>query len=89
MLTTQDKFVTSLKDGQVSIDNRMATVTDNVQRQMDTINKLLSTLQQTLLQLVGAPAAAVLNHQNCTSNTTKDTIMLGNQPVPLGGLSKL
>jgi len=31
-LTTQEKVITSLKDSQVSMDNRMATVTDNVQR---------------------------------------------------------
>ena len=86
--TTQDKAITSLKDGQVSMDNRMATVTDNAQSQMDTMNQLLSTLHQTLLQLVRVPAAAVLNHQNCSSRTTQDDIMLLTQPVPLGGLRK-
>ena len=89
VLTTQDKVLTSLKYGQVSTDNRMATVMDNVQSQMDTMNQLISTLQQTLLQLVSAPAAAVLNHQNCASSTTQDTIILGTQPVPLRGLRKL
>jgi len=37
-LTTQYKVITSLKTGQESIDLRIATVTDNVQRQMDTMN---------------------------------------------------
>jgi len=38
-LTTQDKVITRLKDGQASMDNRMATVKDNVQRQMDMMNQ--------------------------------------------------
>jgi len=37
-LITQDKVINSLKDGQVSMDNQMVTVTDNVQKQMDTTN---------------------------------------------------
>lgn len=32
LLITQDKVINSFKDGQVSMDNRMATVTDNVQK---------------------------------------------------------
>jgi len=88
-LTTQEKVTTSLKEGQISMDNRMATVTDNAKRQMDTMNQLLSTLQQTLLQLVGVPATAVINYQNWASKTTQDTIMLGTQSTPLGGLRKL
>ena len=38
-LTTQYKVITSLKDGQASMDNRMATVKDNVQKQMDMMNQ--------------------------------------------------
>ena len=61
-LTTHDTVITSLKDGQASMDNRMVTVTDNVQMQMETINQSLLTLQQILIQLVGVPGAAVLNY---------------------------
>ena len=53
-LITQDKVITSLAQGQASMDKRMETVTDNVQRQMDTMNNALLDLQKTFLRLAGA-----------------------------------
>jgi len=84
-LTTQDEVITSLNTGQESMDLRMTTVTNNVQRQMNAMNQLLKTLQHTLLRFAGVPDAD-LPHTQCAMVThTLDTSILGTQPVLLGG----
>ena len=86
---TQDKVITSLKTGQKFMDLRMATVTDNVQQQMDTMNQLLMNLQQTMLLLASVPEADI-NHNQCDLViSTQNNSLLGTQPAPLGGLSKV
>ena len=88
-LTTQDKVITSLANGQASMDKRMETVTDNVQRQLDSMNTSLIGLQQTILHMVGAKAANV-QHSHCASQmNSQDTTLTGTQTVPLGGLDEL
>jgi len=62
-LMTQDKIMTSLKTGKESIDLRMATVTDNVQRHMDTMNQSLMNLQQTMLHLASVLEADINRNQ--------------------------
>jgi len=88
-LTTQDKVITSLKMGQESRDLRMMIVTDNVQRQMDTMNQSLMALQQTVLPLVGVQNADINHNQCAMSMNTQDNSLLGTQPVTLGELGKL
>jgi len=88
-LTTQDKVITSLATGQASMDKRMETVTDNVQRQMDKMNQSLLGLQQTLLFMVGASALDI-NNSHCAIRTNiHDTTLLGTQPVLLGGARQI
>jgi len=86
---TQNKVITSLKTGQESMDLRMATVTDNVQRQMDTMNQSLMALQQTMLRLSGVPEADINHNQCAMAMNTQDNSLLGTQSIPLGRLGKL
>lgn len=66
----------------------MTTVTNNVQMQMDTMNKTLMNLQDSLLRLVGVPEED-LPHRCAMTTTTQDTTTMGIQPVPFGGLGQL
>jgi len=76
-LTTQDKVITSLKTGQESMDLRMAAVTDNIKRQMNTMNQSLMNLQQTMLRLAGVPEADI-NHNQCDmSINAQDNSLFG------------
>lgn len=77
-LTAHDAVITSLKDGQESMDIRMTTVTDKVQKQMDAMNTLFVNLQNTLLRLVGVPEADIVNTNQCAPFTKqKDIIFTG------------
>ena len=88
-LTTQDKVITSLANGQAFMDKRMETVTDNVQRQMDTMNTSLLGLQQTLMRMVGATEPNMQNTQYAMQTNTQGSTLLGTQSVLLGGLDEL
>lgn len=79
-------MITSLKNGQESMDRRTTTVTDNVQKQMDAMNQSLVNLQHNLLYLAGVPESNLSNQQQCVmASATTYTILMGTQPVPLGG----
>ena len=88
-LTTQDKVITSLANGQASMDKRMETVTDNVQRQMDTMNKSLLALQKTFLCLAGATETNLQHSHSAMQMNFQDSTLPGTQPVLLGGLGEL
>ena len=86
-LTTQDKVITSLKTGQESMDRRMSTMTDNYQKQMDTMNNTMINLQRTMLRIVGVPEEDF--HQQCGMDMQTQDSNLGIATVPLGGLHEL
>ena len=68
----------------------MNTVTDNVQRNMDTINVTLGNLQNIMLRAMGASEQTMTN-ANLMSHQTTTQVDLNNgtQPVLLEGLGTL
>ena len=88
-LTAQDGLFKILKQGQVSLDERMTTVTDTVQKQMNTMNTTLATLQNTMLRLAGVPESDIVNTHCATGANSQLTFQPGTQPVPFGGLGEL
>jgi len=88
-LTAQDSVITNLKRGQESMDNRMTTVTDNIQQQMDVMNLSLVNLQKTLLHMVGIPNLGLISQQCAVARTQTDNIVYGTQPVLPGRLGEL
>jgi len=84
-LTVQDSVITSLKRGQESMDNRMTTVTNTVQQQMDEMHLSLVNLQKTLLHVVGVPDPGLILQQCAMTMTQTDNIIYGSQPILPGG----
>ena len=67
----------------------MMTVTDNIQKQINEMNKSLVNLQHTLLFLAGIPEANISNQQQCSMTATTYTILMGTQPVPLREIGEM
>lgn len=90
-LASQDAVITSLKNGQESMDNRMTTVTDNFKKQMDAMYQSLVNLQHTLLSLVGVSSQLDLMsaQQRVIANMNKDNTFTGTQPGEPGELRAL
>ena len=84
-------MIKSLKDGQLSMDRRMTTVTDKVQNQMDAMNLTLGNLQNILLHTLGVSAQELASPTNCLQSGMSQTekLHIGTQPVLQGGLGKL
>ena len=83
--TVQDRVITSLKEEQEALDEKMDNILDQVQTQMQLMTNLLTEFKTTLVGAAAAHSKFQTSDQhpmavNCLSD---DANSFGTQPIPL------